>query len=196
MKILTLMMLVARGSAAGGEGSPNCTCNAKALDKIPKFDCDIGYGITQCVKPDKPIGDIKRWQEGDRFYSAKYGASCEAQLEFSWSSCANATTGEFLLQPTASFCTKPWCYVDPCQCDSPDITSSSYFKSYGIGELKYSYATCGGIDSDPFDDGNTQEETDCTEAPPEVVDGATSVQLGGFSMALLVVTMLWDAFGK
>lgn len=44
----------------------------------------------------------------------------------------------------ASYCTQPWCYVDPCKCNRPDAAESVAFKSFGT--LTYSYSTCGSTD--------------------------------------------------
>lgn len=170
------------------DGQPSCKCNAKALDSLTKYECNLPDGTTQCVKPDNSTGDIKSWQEADRFYSASYGAQCEAQKEWGWSVCTNASTGEILLQPTADWCTKAWCYIDSCKCDTPDITPSSYFASHGLVDLKYSYATCGEIDT--WTSGNTDNTIGQGAGCEVEMAGAFSFQLGGFSMLLLAVTML------
>merc|ERR1719329_825349 len=46
----------------------------------------------------------------------------------------------------ASWCTDHWCYVDPCNCASPDLGGpSSWFAPQAT--LFYSYKTCGADDS-------------------------------------------------
>jgi len=81
-------------------------------------------------------------------YPANIGEQCQKHVEPGHSFCWDNVTGVELPLPDgdyeegetrAPFCDAPWCYVDPCRCNT-DFQLSTYFSDSG---LAYSYMTCG-----------------------------------------------------
>merc|ERR1711879_856520 len=92
-----------------------------------------------------------------------------------------------LLDPKEEWCTKPWCYVDNCKCDTPDVVSSSAFQSHGI-DLQYSYAACGSVDD--WTATNTNKKVG--EGACDVnTSGAFALHSSAFFASLLGVTALF-----
>jgi hypothetical protein len=118
------------------------------------------------------------------------GSGCQPWPEVSWQECFNNSEAQIpkvpqeLVTPTADWCTQPWCYVDPCKCDAPDVRASSTFSSYGV--MKYSYATCGavgtytssaekvGTEDCDVTSGQDMGPTDCYQHNMDVGGGANS----------------------
>mmetsp|Transcript_29272 Transcript_29272/g.53955 ORF Transcript_29272/g.53955 Transcript_29272/m.53955 type:complete len:520 (+) Transcript_29272:85-1644(+) len=74
-------------------------------------------------------------------YPATVGSKCSAWDNMTYAACKQDTPPEW--------CSKKWCYVDPCSCQLPDAqpkqtVTTALFR----GQLAYlSYATCGGEDN-------------------------------------------------
>lgn len=133
------------------KGMPTCMCTGELDMAIPRVDCDEAPEISpskKCVLADETYGDISSWRK----YPDDYGAECKMHVEPAQSACFDNNPAlavpKQLENPTAAWCTKPWCYVDPSKCDSPDMGDSSVFSSYGT--LKYSYDTCNAIEAPNF----------------------------------------------
>jgi len=149
MKLLQGVALVASfnlGSASEGEvgGLPGCRCIGDPLTTLPKQACSVPWASSgQCVATDSDYGD-----QDFRHYSELYGGSCRMHADVAFSDCYDASTDPptFKMDTHASWCPKPWCYVDPCSCNLPDVTISKAFNAQ-LGKLSYSYATCGSVDS-------------------------------------------------
>merc|ERR1719486_404476 len=96
----------------------------------------------QCVGIDNLEGttDVK-YQGKDITYPADVGGSCSA-----WDKASNpeCTSGE-----APDWCSKQWCYVDPCTCNLDVPPKPSVYMSHATYQGKpihYSYATCGMAD--------------------------------------------------
>lgn len=129
------------------DGNPLCKCIGALSSKLDTFDCDHPWAKTgKCVNVDDTYGDINWWKH----YPANYGTQCQQWPEPAQSVCFNASEAQEpkvpqeLLTPTKAWCTKPWCYVDPCKCEAADVAASSVFDS--LGEMYYSYSACGSMD--------------------------------------------------
>lgn len=75
-------------------------------------------------------------------YPADVGARCEAWDETRAPQCKGANPPDW--------CAQQWCYVDPCNCDLPEIPKISGAlpdAEYQGKPLYYSFETCGGSDS-------------------------------------------------
>lgn len=146
-RILYLTMAVV-GTQAGApiNGYPTCRCLGTLHSEIVPFDCDHEWKDAngQCVNTAPEYGD-----QPFQAYPGDYGTQCEMYVEPAWSSCFDASTNPptRLTVPTAAFCEKPWCYVDPCNCDTGDATTSSTFSHLEVGKMYYSYMACGESDS-------------------------------------------------
>jgi len=75
----------------------------------------------------------------DHQYPIDYGKQCTPHAEPGQPGCqGNYPQG---------WCSNPFCYVDPCNCNDPLIGLSDYFTRTTSGKpLYYSYATCGNSD--------------------------------------------------
>jgi len=78
-------------------------------------------------------------------YHADAGSSCKA-----WDDSVAASAGTCGGEGAPKWCTKKWCFVDPCSCGiKPPPKRSSYFPNARKNgrPVYYSYATCGSEDS-------------------------------------------------
>merc|ERR1712137_300401 len=104
---------------------------------------DFGNPKCPCVGLDNVTGATTVYLK-DSFtaeHPADIGAHCEAWDNARHPSC-KAGAGP-------SFCKQNWCFVDPCNCDIPEMPKMSlYLKDakYQGKPIYYSYATCGGVD--------------------------------------------------
>eukprot|EP00746_Dinoflagellata_sp_MGD_P147758 gnl/MRDRNA2_/MRDRNA2_80075_c0_seq1.p1 gnl/MRDRNA2_/MRDRNA2_80075_c0~~gnl/MRDRNA2_/MRDRNA2_80075_c0_seq1.p1 ORF type:complete len:1679 (+),score=385.09 gnl/MRDRNA2_/MRDRNA2_80075_c0_seq1:132-5168(+) len=118
----------------GEMGMPSCPCIGRLPRWIEKFECPHEWSFGgKCVKA---VGLDSPFTE----YPGDYGESCAEHKEPGQEACFDISESP----PTeksdpAEWCTEPWCYIDPCNCDATDATGSDYFP----GRLAYSYATCG-----------------------------------------------------
>jgi len=143
------ILLACANAQAPSNGQPGCRCLGKIDSKVPRVDCsehqppfakhtDPPY---ECVEVDAAYGDIDFW----RLYPSSYGSSCTPHAEPANSACYNASQSQPVpqkLNPATDWCNDPWCYVDPCACDAPDVSNSQVF----VDQMKYSYAACGAVD--------------------------------------------------
>jgi len=146
--VMAMALKLSFAQDAPFEGPPSCKCKGKLDSKIPIKDCTYPFADTgKCVDADEDYGNIPWFKT----YPADYGSGCKAWPEPSQADCFNASEEQVpkvpqkLLAPTKDWCNNKWCYVDPCQCDAPDVTASSTFSSHGV--MKYSYSACGAVDS-------------------------------------------------
>lgn len=62
----------------------------------------------------------------------------------------NCTSGDGLAGHGKEWCSKAWCYVDPCSCNIPKPSRPSEHRKGALFQghpLHYSYATCGSVDN-------------------------------------------------
>jgi len=103
------------------------------------------YGSSKCpcVGFDEVGGTTEVTVGGQQVdYPADLGASCQAWDE-------KRAPGDCTGLNPASWCSKQWCYVDPCNCDIPDIPKISAYlpdSKYQGKPVYYSYETCGAKD--------------------------------------------------
>merc|ERR1719316_29030 len=73
----------------------------------------------------------------------------------------------------AGWCDDPWCYIDPCNCNSPKQFKSDYFPD----TLHYTYLTCG--DEDTYSgaaDGSSGNKANTDNCPTQETSGAESTK--------------------
>mmetsp|Transcript_43552 Transcript_43552/g.79293 ORF Transcript_43552/g.79293 Transcript_43552/m.79293 type:complete len:424 (-) Transcript_43552:44-1315(-) len=101
-----------------------------------------------CIGFDNIDGDTLVDFDGKQVaYPADLGARCEA-----WDNGKHPTACLDGQEPGPGngWCAQPWCYVDACKCDLPELPKvSSYLPeaSYIGKPLYFSYSTCGGKDT-------------------------------------------------
>jgi len=104
---------------------------------------DYGEGKCTCIGIDGRKGFIEAVAGGKTAkYPADTGACCEKWDEGKHPACVGASP--------PGWCSKKWCYVDPCSCSlsTPPKASDLFPKaSYHGRPLYFSYATCGAKDS-------------------------------------------------
>ena len=179
IRAIVLASLAVGASAQTALGMATCQCLGEALWTTfagPQFQIDCSWEWANDEgKCQSPPGLASNFTD----YPGDYGETCKAWLETGHSSCTDLTTVPPTQKPLseqADWCSAPWCYIDPCNCDAPDATKSDYFP----GEVFYSYATCGekntfvGVASAT----NTVGNAECTSAASEEASDAHSLQMG------------------
>lgn len=150
MQSLALALLMSRGRAVGQMGDPKCQCigtDLKGDFATKQHSCDYTFAIDgKCMVSQKFTDDPGvNWST----FAGDYGQTCKAHVEYQSGSCSDLST----VPPTpkvhgkATWCDSPWCYVDQCNCESPDIKKSDYFNLKNGEELYYSYGTCAGTNT-------------------------------------------------
>jgi len=110
-----------------------------------ELDVPHSYGSSKCpcVGIDEVGGTTEVTAGGQKVdYPADLGARCQAWDE-------KRAPGDCTGANPASWCSKQWCYVDPCNCDIPDIPKISAYlpdAKYQGKPVYYSYETCGAKD--------------------------------------------------
>jgi len=165
-------------------GFPTCLC----LTEIPmtKYDCTYDFNVNgKCVS-------LTGISQNFTYAAGDFGTSCKIWWDPT-AACMDITQYPPDWKPLseqADWCQRPWCYVDPCNCDVADATKSDYFP----GEVFYSYATCGekntfvGVASAT----NTVGNAECTSAAAEPASDAHSLNMGfGLLIAALMAALAW-----
>mmetsp|Transcript_99649 Transcript_99649/g.177392 ORF Transcript_99649/g.177392 Transcript_99649/m.177392 type:complete len:417 (-) Transcript_99649:77-1327(-) len=161
----------AKTYTAGLKTKAVLTTESHAVSQEP-----ANYGKTscQCIGINDVGGSIKASVGKDQTaeYPADLGAACEAWDHGHHPSCAvsEPLKDDFdnasYIKDNPSWCTKAWCYVDPCECDLPTQPKPAGYlpdgKYHGM-PLYYSYATCGNEDS--FTSAEVKMEVDLDEVP-------------------------------
>ena len=112
----------------GSPGNANCPC------------VNLESGVTGSTFP---VGKEKNGTEVN--YVKTTGSSCEA-----WDEQVTDESYSCKKDSPPSWCSKKWCWVDPCTCklDTPPKRSSYFPKAKVNGRpIYYSYATCGAEDT-------------------------------------------------
>lgn len=189
MRILCVAMAAATAfaGAAPSDGYASCKCLGTLSKEIKRIDCTHKWANEdgKCVMTDPKYGNT-----GFNEYPGDYGTSCTMWVEPGWTSCFDNSTNPptRLTTPSASWCEDPWCYVDPCKCDSSDATTSSTFAHLNVDKMYYSYTTCGA--SDKFTDsksenkvgnaecsgGSTGTDSSTDTGASQTTDGAASLK--------------------
>jgi len=137
MKLPTL--LLATAFVGGAQGAAHfCPCLQPAGAVLVPCNSSLNLSGT-CALADKVAGSP--------FLAPDYGASCKVHKEPTQADCTNQATGaEMPHTDSNKWCWEPYCFVDACTCDQPDmnIGVSAYFKN--AKSMAYSYANCGGVD--------------------------------------------------
>eukprot|EP00930_Biecheleria_cincta_P018812 TRINITY_DN1452_c0_g2_i1.p1 TRINITY_DN1452_c0_g2~~TRINITY_DN1452_c0_g2_i1.p1 ORF type:complete len:668 (-),score=215.43 TRINITY_DN1452_c0_g2_i1:49-1848(-) len=114
-------------------------------DKKPRTDVagPLGLQKCSCIGFDNAPGTMKlQIGAASVTYPAETGGTCGA-----WDMDSNplcAVKGE-----KPDFCTKKWCFVDPCSCDIgalPKVSAALFDVSFAGKKVYYSYETCGDMD--------------------------------------------------
>lgn len=114
-----------------------------------------GAGGCQCVGFDNVKGEVQVLIDakfGKRAFPAETGASCAKwEIIGPHPDCEQGTDRNFsrVADKDPSWCSQPWCYVDPCKCNLGTPVVSAYLPdaTYQGHPVYYSYDTCGGKDS-------------------------------------------------
>lgn len=114
-------------------------------DKRPPADVagPLGLQKCSCIGFDNAPGTMKL-QIGDASvtYPAETGGTCGA-----WDMNNNPLCAVKDNKP--DFCTKKWCFVDPCSCDigkPPKVSAALFDVSFAGKKVYYSYETCSDMD--------------------------------------------------
>lgn len=139
-----------------GNGQHEITCPAD-MHWTPGADAKCVNAVV-----DREAG----WVTGDAIYDAEYGASCDSvnhevgslectrthaqQMKFGEpaGSCPEFGDGYNEAMDSADWCVgQKFCFVDPCNCNKPDVALSNYFPMGAHSEAAayYSAETCGGV---------------------------------------------------
>ena len=108
------------------DGQSGCKCIGLP-STIPTVDCAEDYAFNGlCIVP--PALDIDGDGDFDPvLYAADYGAMCKEHPDVGSAFCYNLATGEELsVDKRATWCDKPWCYIDPANCDVDGHSTSNY----------------------------------------------------------------------
>lgn len=115
------------------------------------------YGASgcQCVGIDNVKGEVQVLisdKFGKTSFPAETGAACDTwDIVGAHPDCEQGTDRNFSRtnDKDPSWCSQPWCYVDPCKCDLGTPVVSAYLPdaTYQGHPVYYSYDTCGGQDS-------------------------------------------------
>lgn len=138
---------------------PQCPCIDS--NQIPTSACDTSLTWATsgalCVTAANPSYAAATGNVGtDVQYPESYGEGCKVHPEPGFENCFNLQTGvEKSLSSQENWCTSPWCYIDPCNCDANDATATGYFPEQ---DLTYSYVTCNSIDISKYKE--SPDETD------------------------------------
>jgi len=117
---------------SGFAGNKNCPCVRDLDTEFPIHPSELTEELYQ------KLGDMYRAD------ISKYGSGCRAH-DISTPMCSDIDCSMIFPQPPScdkSWCKRPWCFVDPTNCDLLNRRSDVFSKS---GRF-YSYATCGGMD--------------------------------------------------
>jgi len=125
-------------------------------------------------------------------YQEDYGMSCKVHAEPGNTACSiitnvASTTGRPKAAiDKAAWCDDTWCYVDPCNCNAPDVYSSSYFPL----SMYYSYSTCGSADEFTGGEGGSgdKEISSCSSSE---LDGASQLSATIALMVVAIKTLFW-----
>jgi hypothetical protein len=183
--IASLVGTALAGSHVSANGQPGCACLGTLPSDIPRVSCDKPWNVNgECVTA---LVQEKQW-----LYPANYGTTCQIHIEPGHTGCyyvdteterpaVDANNAEAM----ATWCVDPWCYVNPCNCNSAEQYESDYF-----GSLFYSYAVCGSADSYTGSaDGSANKAAKC---PDPDGSGAESIKpLVGALGAMAVVASMW-----
>jgi len=132
------MLLLATAFVSGAQGAAYCPC-LQAVGMMFK-PCNETFNISgTCSVADK--------KPGQPLLAPDYGASCKVHEEPFQADCTDQSDGS-KMAPTDKnkWCWEPFCYVDPCTCDQPDmyVGAASYFTK--VTKMAYSYGNCDGVD--------------------------------------------------
>lgn len=83
-------------------------------------------------------------------YPTEFGSSCQTWDASRHPDCETGTDSNFTSDgESPAWCSQPWCFVDPCKCNIPDMPQVSTClpgSTYQDHPVYYSYSTCGGKD--------------------------------------------------
>lgn len=89
---------------------------------MPRLSCGASEPVlsaTTCV-----INPGYTSEFPDVLYDSGYGATCKTHLEPGHTSCFNVTHATPLpVGVRAGWCAVPFCYIDPRNCDAPDVAT-------------------------------------------------------------------------
>ncbi|CAE7365952.1 PKD2 [Symbiodinium natans] len=152
------------GCAANYTPVTTGTCLLKMSSGQPKVDCTTAFAKEgKCVMATPGGPNTTATQ-----YPPTYGEGCGVHLEPGSSSCSDSSGNPLPLNESAGWCTKPWSYVNPCECSASDMTRSTYFDL----ELYYSYSVCGATDTyteNPSAVTINKTSVGCPSPPPPAV---------------------------
>jgi len=190
---------VPTGCACAANTEAKVACNAankKLWDGSVNLKNEGNWGgqTETCVKvtPDKQ----EDWAKHDFSYPSNYANTCDqsgkepGSFHCTWVKDMK-TTHKFAVGATynskwdsETWCTKTFCWVDPCACDKLDIAKSSWLNGH------YSYSMCGSKDeyTEKKCDTNT-DETKCKAATGCKWDTTCKAQTGAEAMLSLRTEM-------
>lgn len=156
---ILLVVCVAQGNELASDGLPGCRCLGDIPSHdAPEYTCDKPWASEgTCVNVDNDYGK-SGWTTA---HSSTYGTMCSAHAEPKQDKCYNSQEEPLALADQADWCSKSWCYVDPCHCDQDDVVKSTAFP----GRLSYSYKACGSIDD--FSVSNTDSKPGSADCDPD-----------------------------
>jgi hypothetical protein len=127
------------------KGNPNSNANWDKHPNNVKWDYPADYGeYCPPANASAPGGydgaTYPGWLE-----PGSYACTKVTGVTHQWT---NPSAGYNSNYNSAGWCTKSFCWVDPCNCDRADIGVSSWFKRRSDGgNIYYSYSQCGAVDS-------------------------------------------------
>mmetsp|Transcript_57674 Transcript_57674/g.137197 ORF Transcript_57674/g.137197 Transcript_57674/m.137197 type:complete len:481 (-) Transcript_57674:115-1557(-) len=136
--------------------------------------------------------------------TANYGGSCGIHAELVSSSCYDQESGNMWADQCengwtvgcrAAWCDRPWCYVDPCTCESvQDIAASQNFPG---STLYYSYQNCKSVDTFTPDTSSVDLSGICSTSTASTGDDLShatrSIALCWLTMAFVIIRGLTSA---
>jgi len=155
MRATHVALLVALGATpcAAVAHSGSLSLRAVHLDsKARALGGLYGSAKCPCVGLDNVKGAVTADCSGTKIvYPAEFGASCGAWEQDRHPDCELGTDRNFTRDgEVPAWCDQPWCYVDPCKCEIPDVPVVSQCLADSTWQdhpVYYSYATCGGTDA-------------------------------------------------
>jgi len=174
-------------------GLPQCPCigdwswaDKNGGQAVPRYACSEWWAAStgKCVQANVS-GTMFNYQED-------YGMSCKVHGEPGNTACSYITTvASTTGQPKpanmkADWCDNTWCYVDPCNCNAPDVYKSSYFPL----SMYYSYSTCGSADAFTGGEGGS-EQKEISSCGSSELDGASRLSATIALMVVAIKTLFW-----
>jgi len=204
LRAILLALLCAEAQAQVSAGLATCLCITTMPDGVPRVACpDVAVGdLIGTVPSDHPayatdngkcitaVGLTSNYTD----YPSTFGTSCKVWPDPGHQACYDLTLVPPQPKPTseqADWCLRPWCYVDPCNCDASDATKSDYFPD----TLFYSYGTCGekntytALESATNTVGNAECATADESAGGGGASDANSLMVGLGSLSAVIVVM-------